>query len=44
MNIVNNISNKMLIIDTPNAHVSNEIIIIERRRTIFAKTHSSIFI
>jgi hypothetical protein len=44
MNIVNNISNNMLIIDIPNAHVPNEITIIERRRTIFAKTQSSIFI
>ena len=41
-NIVNNISNAIEIIDIPNTHVPNELTIIERRRTIFAKTQISI--
>jgi hypothetical protein len=43
-NAVNNISNNMLIIDTPNTHIPNETTIIERRKTIFAKTQISIII
>ena len=43
-NAINNISNNMLTIDTPNTHVANETSIIERRKTIFAKTQISIII